>query len=417
MIRESFIKWIWVPGSFFAVKVILLHPKLINPKNKNKYFCEMQKIYLDNAATTPLNPEVVEVMCDQLRDNFGNPSSTHEYGRKARALLERTRKEIAAYFKCSPSQVLFTSGGSEADNLVLQNAARNWGIKRFISSAIEHHAVLHALDAIKMENDVAVDMVRIDAHGEVDLEHLKQLLESSDVRSLVSLMMVNNEIGNLLNVSEVSALCKEHGALFHSDTVQGIGHVDFNLEDNPIDFIAASAHKFHGPKGVGFAIVPKGTHIEPLIHGGEQEMGTRAGTENTHSIAGMGKALQMALDNFETDREYVSDLKKYFIEQLRNNFNGIEFNGRSADAEKSAFHILSVRFPKDVPMLLFNLDLNGISASGGSACQSGSNKGSHVLSAILDEKESEKTSVRFSFSKHNTRQEIDRVIEVLKDLI
>jgi len=377
----------------------------------------MQKIYLDNAATTPLNPEVIEVMCEQLRDNFGNPSSTHQYGRKARVLLESTRKQIATSFRCSPSQVLFTSGGSEADNLVLQNAARHWGIKRFISSEIEHHAVLHALDAIKKDNDIAVEFVRINAFGEADMEHLEKLLQSSADPCLVSLMMVNNEIGNLLNVSEVSALCKEHGALFHSDTVQGIGHVAFNLEDNPIDFIAASAHKFHGPKGVGFAIVPKGRHIEPLIHGGEQEMGTRAGTENTHSIAGMGKALQMALDNFETDREYVSGLKQYFIEQLRSNFTEIEFNGRSADPEKSAFHILSVRFPKDVPMLLFNLDLNGISASGGSACQSGSNKGSHVLSALLDEKESEKTSVRFSFSKHNTRQEIDRVIEVLKDLI
>lgn len=377
----------------------------------------MQKIYLDNAATTPLNPEVVEVICDQLRENFGNPSSTHEYGRKARALLESTRKDIAARFRCSPSQVLFTSGGSEADNLVLQNAARNWGIKRFISSEIEHHAVLHALDALKEENDVTVDWVRIDACGEIDLKHLKELLESSDAPCLVSLMLVNNEIGNLLDASEVSRLCKLHGALFHSDTVQGIGHVDFNLQNTPIDFVAASAHKFHGPKGVGFAIVPKGTHVEPLIHGGEQEMGTRAGTENTHSIAGMGKALQMTLDNYEKDCSYVGGLKQYFIEQLSSNFKGIEFNGRSASREKSAFHILSVRFPKDVPMLLFNLDLNGIAASGGSACQSGSNKGSHVLSAILDKKESEKTSVRFSFSKHNTRQEIDRVVEVLKDLI
>ena len=377
----------------------------------------MQKIYLDNAATTPLNPEVIEVMCEQLRDNFGNPSSTHEYGRKARVLLESTRKQIATSFRCSPSQVLFTSGGSEADNLVLQNAAHHWGIKRFITSEIEHHAVLHALDAIKKDNGVSVDYVRINAFGEVDMEHLEELLQNSAVPCMVSLMMVNNEIGNLLNVSAVSSLCKEHGALFHSDTVQGIGHVAFNLEETPIDFIAASAHKFNGPKGVGFAIVPKGTHIEPLIHGGEQEMGTRAGTEITHSIAGMGKALQLALDNFETEREYVSGLNQYFIDELTSNFKEIEFNGRSADPEKGAFHILSVRFPKDVPMLLFNLDLNGISASGGSACQSGSNKGSHVLSAILDEKESEKTSVRFSFSKHNTRQEIDRVIEVLKDLI
>lgn len=377
----------------------------------------MQKIYLDNAATTPLNPEVVEVMCDQLQNNFGNPSSTHEYGRKARALLENTRKQIATYFKCAPSQVLFTSGGSEADNLVLQNAARTWGIKRFISSKIEHHAVLHALDAIEKEHNVVVDFVRIDAFGDVDLDHLRELLESSDDPSLVSLMMVNNEIGNLLNTAAVSSLCKEHGALFHSDTVQGIGHVSFNLENTPIDFVAASAHKFHGPKGVGFAIVPKGTQIEPLIHGGEQEMGTRAGTENTHSIAGMGKALQMALEHYEKDREYVSALKRYFIEKLRKNFKGIAFNGRSTDPERGAFHILSVRLPKNVPMLLFNLDLKGIAASGGSACQSGSNKGSHVLSAILDDKESEKTSVRFSFSKHNTREEIDRVIEVLKEVI
>ena len=416
-INVSLIDWIWVTGSFPGVKVTLLDPKLINSKNKNKYFCQMQKIYLDNAATTPLNPEVVEVMCEQLRDNFGNPSSTHEYGRKARVLMESTRKQIAAFFRCSPSQVLFTSGGSEADNLVLQNAARNWGIRRFISSEIEHHAVLHALDALKKDFEVTVDFVRINGFGEIDLEHLTTLLQSSNEPCMVSLMMVNNEIGNVLNASEVSALCKEHGALFHSDTVQGIGHVEFDLERTPIDFIAASAHKFHGPKGVGFAIVPKGKHIEPLIHGGEQEMGTRAGTENTHSIAGMGKALQMALENFRKDRAYVSGLKQYFIDELTKNFEAIEFNGRSADPEKSAFHILSVRFPKDIPMLLFNLDLNGIAASGGSACQSGSNKGSHVLSAMLDEKESEKTSVRFSFSKHNTRQEIDRVIEVLKDLI
>ncbi len=260
-------------------------------------------------------------------------------------------------------------------------------------------------------------MVRIDAHGDVDLNHLGELLAGSEGPSLVSLMLVNNEIGNLLNVSEVGALCRQHGALFHSDSVQGIGHVELDLEKTPIDFLAASAHKFHGPKGVGFAIVPRGTDITPLIHGGEQEMGTRAGTENTHSIAGMGLALQMALDNFQEDREYVGSLKQYFIDQLRSNFEGIQFNGRSADPERSAFHILSVRFPKEVPMLLFNLDLEGIAASGGSACQSGSHKGSHVLAALMDEKESKKTSVRFSFNRQNTREEIDRVIDVLKKLI
>ena len=377
----------------------------------------MRKIYLDNAATTPLNQEVVDVICEVLSDNFGNPSSTHEMGRKARALLESNRKAIAKYFKCSPSQVLFTSGGSEADNLVLQNAARHWGIKRFISSPIEHHAVLHALDAIQQEQGVSVDYVRLNSFGEVDLNHFEDLLSTSEEPCLVSLMLVNNEIGNLLQVEEVSRLCKEHGALFHSDTVQGIGHVDLDLESTPIDFLAASAHKFHGPKGVGFAIVPKGTSIEPLIHGGAQEMGTRAGTENTHSIAGMGLALQMTLDNYEKDREYVGGLKQYFIDTLKENFEGVQFNGRSADLAKSAFHILSVRFPREIPMLLFNLDLNGIAASGGSACQSGSNKGSHVLSSILEESESKKTSVRFSFSRHNTREELDQVIDVLKELI
>ena len=253
----------------------------------------------------------------------------------------------------------------------------------------------------------------------VDAEDLARVLDAcgSHPPALVSVMLVNNEIGNILNASEVSRLWLKYNALFQSDTVQGIGHVNFDLQQVPIDFIAASAHKFHGPKGVGFAIVKKGMDFEPLIHGGEQEMGTRAGTENTHSIAGMDKALSMAFNNFEKDRDYVGSLKSYFIEQLQRNFEGIRFNGRSADPERSAFHILSVRFQREIPMLLFSLDLKGIAASGGSACQSGSNKGSHVLAAILDDKESEKTSVRFSFSRHNTREEIDKVIDALKDLV
>ncbi len=377
----------------------------------------MQKIYLDNAATTPLNPEVTEVMCAHLNENFGNPSSTHEFGRKARAALETARKNIAGHFKCAPSQVIFTSGGSEADNLVLKNAVRNWGVKRLISSKIEHHAVLHSLDALARQEGIETEYVRLNEFGDVDLEHLEELLAASDRPSLVSLMLVNNEIGNVLDAREVSRICERHGALFHSDTVQGIGHLDFDLERLPIDFIAASAHKFHGPKGVGFAIVKKGMDFEPLIHGGEQEMGTRAGTENTHSIAGLDKALEMALANFESDRSYVGGLKAYFVEQLQEKIDGVCFNGRSSDPERSAFHILSVRFPKNVPMLLFNLDLKGIAASGGSACQSGSNKGSHVLSEILDEKEAAKTSVRFSFSRHNTREEIDRVIAALVELV
>jgi cysteine desulfurase len=245
----------------------------------------MHRIYLDNAATSPLDKEVIEVICEQLRDNFGNPSSTHECGRKARAMLETVRKDIATSFKCAPSQVIFTSGGSEADNLVLQNAARNWGIKRFISSRIEHHAVLHSIENLSKEYGIEVDYVDLDEFGDIDLQHLEEMLSRSEESCLVSLMMVNNEIGNILNTKEVSRLCREYGALFHSDTVQGIGHVDFDLQSIPIDFIAASAHKFHGPKGVGFAIVRKDMPIEPLIYGGEQEMGARPGTENTHSIA------------------------------------------------------------------------------------------------------------------------------------
>ena len=377
----------------------------------------MQRIYLDNAATSPLDKEVINVICEQLRDNFGNPSSTHEFGRKSRAVLETTRKNIASYFKCAPSQVIFTSGGSEADNLVLQNAARNWRIKRFISSRIEHHAVLHAIEALSNDHEIEVAYVRLDQYGDVDLEHLEDLLGASELPSLVSLMLVNNEIGNVLDAEAVSRLCRKHGALFHSDTVQGIGHVEFDLEKVPIDFIAASAHKFHGPKGVGFAIVRKGLPLESLIYGGEQEMGTRAGTENTHSIAGMGKALSLALENYEEDKKQIGDLKAYFVDQLRKNIEGVAFNGRSSDPERSAFHILSVRFPKAVPMLLFNLDLQGIAASGGSACQSGSNKGSHVLASILDEKEAEKSSVRFSFSRYNTKAEIDRVIKVLSEIL
>ena len=377
----------------------------------------MHRIYLDNAATSPLDKEVIEVICEQLRDNFGNPSSTHECGRKARAMLETVRKDIASSFKCSPSQVIFTSGGSEADNLVLQNAARNWGIKRQLCARIEHHAVLHAIENLSKEYGIEVDYVDLDEFGDIDLQHLEELLSRSEEPCLVSLMMVNNEIGNILNAAEVSRLCLENGALFHSDTVQGIGHVDFDLQRIPIDFIAASAHKFHGPKGVGFAIVKKDMPFEPLVYGGEQERGTRAGTENTHSIAGMGKALSISLEQFEEDRKYVGDLKAYFMEHLKKNIEGVQFNGRSSDPERSAFHILNVRFPKAVPMMLFNLDIKGIAASGGSACQSGSNKGSHVLSSILDEKEAEKTSVRFSFSRYNNKREIDQVIDALKEIL
>lgn len=355
-------------------------------------------------------------MTENLAHNFGNPSSSHEFGRKARAAVEQVRKDIAACFGCAPSQVIFTAGGSEADNLVLYNAANHWGVERVISSEIEHHAVLHTLEALQKTKGLDLSFVRLNEKGDVDLEDLERLLGESGKKTLVSLMMVNNEIGNILDIKSVAALCKTYGALFHSDTVQAIGHVPFDLKEVPVDFIAASAHKFHGPKGVGFCIANKTLGLHPMLHGGEQEMGLRAGTENTHGIIGMGKALELALAHLEQDKKYILGLKSYFIEQLRKCIPGVDFNGRSNDLEKGAFHILNVRFPKEASMLLFQLDLEGIAASGGSACQSGSNKGSHVLGAILDEKEAEKTSVRFSFSRFNTREELDKVIEVL-DLV
>jgi cysteine desulfurase len=259
-------------------------------------------------------------------------------------------------------------------------------------------------------------MLAVDHEGEINYNQLDEILGESEKKTLVSLMHVNNELGNILNVDTVIKMCEAHGALFHSDTVQGIGHVPLDLTKSPIHFITASAHKFHGPKGVGFAIIKKGFKIEPILHGGEQERGARAGTENTHSIIGMDKALTMAMEHFNQDKAYIAGLKQYFIEQIKARIKGIAFNGLSADMHKSAFHILNVRFPKQMPMLLFNLDLKGIAASGGSACQSGSNKGSHVLGAILDKEASNHTSVRFSFSKFNTKEEIDYTISEIEKL-
>lgn len=377
----------------------------------------MQKIYFDNAATTPLDKEVVNVMTEHMLNNFGNPSSSHEFGRKAKVQVETARKHIASYFNCTASEVIFTAGGSEADNLILFNAVKNLGVERIISSPIEHHAVLHTIEALKKEFNIEIDYLSVDHQGEIDYKELEEKLHNSDKKSLVSLMQVNNEIGNILDIEKVSRICKENDALFHSDTVQGITHVPIDLKVSPIDFIVASAHKFHGPKGVGFAIIKKGFGIQPMLHGGEQEMGTRAGTENTHSIVGLDKALTMAMEHHAEDSLYISNLKQYFIEQIRANVPGVSFNGLSSDPNRSAFHILSVRFPVNKPMMLFNLDLKGIAASGGSACQSGSSKGSHVLGAILNEHDAQHTSVRFSFSKFNTKEEIDIVIQEITKLI
>jgi cysteine desulfurase len=376
----------------------------------------MKKIYLDNAATTPILPEVIATITAAMQTNFGNPSSTHQFGRTAKSAVETARKNIAKQFNASANEIIFTAGGSEADNLILKNAVNNLNVTTIISSKIEHHAVLHTIKNLEKKDEITVHWVNLDAFGNVDFNHLESLLQLTNEKKLVSLMYVNNEIGNLLDVQKVSKLCIENNALFLSDAVQAVGHFKIDVQKTPIDFFAASAHKFHGPKGVGFAYIKKGFGIAPMLHGGEQEKGARAGTENVHSILGMEKALEIAYGNLDVETEAIQKVKTYFIQQLKENFKEIEFNGTSENEQTSSYIILNVRFPKAYPMLLFNLDLKGIAVSGGSACQSGSNKGSHVLNTILNEDDAKKTSVRFSFSKFNTKEEIDTVIEVLQSL-
>lgn len=377
----------------------------------------MKTIYLDNAATTPMLPEVIDSVTEAMKSTFGNPSSTHQIGRKSRALVENARKSIAKQLNASSAELFFTAGGSEADNLILHNAVTNLGVKTIISSKIEHHAIIHTLEHLKINYAVEVKWVKLNSNGEIDYNDLEQLLENTSSKTLVSLMYVNNEIGNLLDLQKVSDLCIKYEALFHSDTVQGIGHFDIDVTKTPIDFFTASAHKFHGPKGVGFAYIKKGFGVKPILFGGEQEKGARAGTENIHSIFGMQKAMEIACDNLTEESAYIQNIKNYFINSLKSNFKDIRFNGLSESETKSSYIILNVRFPKSFPMLLFNLDLKGIAASGGSACQSGSSKGSHVLYEILDDEEALKTSVRFSFSKLTTITDIDYVMSVLKELI
>jgi cysteine desulfurase len=376
-------------------------------------------IYFDNAATTPIRGEVIKIMSDVMKNNYGNASSSHSFGRSSKSLIEKYRKDIAAYFEVSPSEIIFTSGGTEADNLVLQSAARDLGIKTFITSKTEHHAVLHTLDQLKKEYGVLVLYVNLDENGEVDYSHLEKLLQSHS-KVLVSLMHVNNEIGNLLDIKQVAVLCKKHNALFHSDTVQSVGHYPINLSDISIDFLAASAHKFHGPKGVGFCFIRKNSGLQPLMFGGEQERGYRAGTESVHNIAGLAEALRLAYENLNVESAYVKDIKTYFINTLQTAIPGVSFNGNSGDLEKSTYTSVNVCFPvapDKGALFLFQLDLKGIACSKGSACQSGSSQNSHVLSEILSHDELLRPSIRFSFSIYNTKEEVDYVVNSLKELV
>jgi len=378
----------------------------------------MEKVYLDNAATTQVREEVIVKMQEALVNCFGNPSSTHSFGRTAKTAIERTRKTIAKYINAHPSEIIFTSGGTEADNMILRCAVRDLGVTTIITSKIEHHAVLHTAEELEKELGIQLSYVQLDAHGNPDIQHLEQLLNEGDGKKLVSLMHVNNEIGNLSDISRIGELCRKHGALFHSDTVQSIGHFEWDVEKTPIDFMVAAAHKFHGPKGIGFAYIRKNSGLKPLIVGGSQERGFRAGTEPFHNIVGLEEAFISAYENLNAEKAYVTELKRYFIEQLKKEIPAAQFNGHSGDLERSTYTLANVRLPFDVQkslMLLFHLDLKGIACSKGSACQSGSSMGSHVLQELLSEEDLKQPSIRFSFSKYNTKEELDYTIAVLKE--
>ncbi|MCB4808286.1 cysteine desulfurase [Tamlana sp. 62-3] len=378
----------------------------------------MKKVYFDNAATTKVHDEVVNAMSEVLKNNFGNPSSTHSFGRSSKVLLEKSRNAIAKHLNAEPGEIIFTSGGTESNNLILQSAVNNLNVTHIITSKIEHHAVLNTVNMLHENYGVKVSYVKLETSGDINLNHLETLMQTK-AKTLVSLMHINNEIGNVLNLQRVANLCKKNDVLFHSDAVQSVGNYKLNLKEIAVDFIVASAHKFHGPKGVGFAFIRKNSNLKPIIIGGEQERGLRAGTESLHNIIGMETALKIAFENLESTANYITDLKQYFIEQLQNKIPNVDFNGTSSNLNNSAYTILNVQLPylaEKSNMILFQLDLKGIACSRGSACQSGSEKKSHVLTEILNESELQKPSLRFSFSKYNTKDEIDYVVEVLKEL-
>ena len=373
------------------------------------------KVYLDNAATTPVAPEVFEAMAPILKNDFGNPSSMHLFGRSSKAIIEHSRREIAEHILCQPSEIIFTSGGTEADNMAIFTSVTELGVKRIITSTIEHHAVGHTACHIQDKYEVELIYVDIDRAGNVDLHHLSSILEDTSKKTLVTLMHANNELGTLMPIMEVSRLCRKYGAYFHSDTVQTMGHYNFNLQELDIDFLTCAAHKFHGPKGIGFLYINKSVHSKAFIHGGAQERGLRGGTENLHGIVGLAKAMELAYTNLEAHQKHVFGLKKHMMDTLLKHFPDISYHGETS-YEKSLYTVLNVCFPETDKgaMLLFTLDLKGIAASGGSACSSGSSKGSHVLQGI--NANPKRPNARFSFSRYTTLKEIDYTVEQVADI-
>ena len=376
----------------------------------------VKNVYFDNAATTPIRAEVVDVMHEVLKDNFGNPSSTHAFGRSAKTQIETARKSIAKHFNAHPQEIIFTSGGTESDNMLVRCAVQDLGVETVITSKIEHHAILHAVEYLAERKLATVLYVKTDADGAVDYTDLAHLLAADDSKKLVSLMHINNEIGTILDLERVSNLCKTHDALFHTDAVQGVGHYAIDLEQIAVDFLSAAAHKFHGPKGIGFSFVRKNSGLQPFILGGSQERGLRAGTESVHNIVGMAKALEIAYAKLEEEQHYLKELKAHAIKQLTDAFPDIHFNGCCSDMERSTFTLVNVALPiseEKASLLNFHLDLNGIACSKGSACQSGSAKGSHVLEEVVPVALKNWPSIRFSFSVFNTQDEVDYLVKTL----
>ena len=374
-------------------------------------------VYFDNAATTPMDKTVLEKMLPYLENGFGNPSSIHKKGREIKSVIEKCRSKIASLLSCEPGEIFFTSGGTEADNMFILNTAIEKKLDTIITSKLEHHAVLHCCEYLERSYKKNIKFVDSDDKGVIDLDHLESLMKTSP-NSLVTIMHGNNEIGNLNDIKKISRICEQHETIFHSDTVQTVGHYNLNLNDLNIHGIVGSAHKFHGPKGVGFLYLNNKHKISPFIHGGAQERNMRGGTENVYGIVGLAEALELSITNMADHAKKVSNLKKYMIEKLTHAVDGIKFNGQSSDLNNSLYTVLNVSIPNmnDQQMFLFNLDINNIAASAGSACTSGSEVGSHVLAQI--KKNKGHVSVRFSFSKMNSKEEVDytvdKVCEILK---
>ena len=373
------------------------------------------RIYFDNAATTPLDAEVLDAMMPYLTTHFGNPSSIYSYGRETRLAVENARKTVAKILGANPGEIFFTSGGTESTNMAICAAINDLGCERIITSPLEHHATLHTVEHLHKQKGIELEFVKVLPNGHIDLNDLERLLVSSNKKTLVTLMHANNEIGNITDINTVGELCKKYNAVFNCDTVQTVGHFPFNLHATPVDFINAAGHKFHGPKGIGIIYISEKNKIHPFIQGGSQERNMRAGTENIYGIVGFAKALELATKNHEADKAYISDLKNYMFEKLKENIKDVSFNGDVKGC--SLYTVLSVNFPKTEKseLILFNLDINNICASGGSACTSGANVGSHVIAAINPD--ADFVTVRFSFSKKNTKEEVDIIVEKLKEII